>query len=141
MDEIRRNTYVACQELNFIWDLVDVIRFDQMWKDGLSIIEIAEKFDRDPDEIVILIIDRAQQFKIKSRENSVTQKKKKSENKRKMMVKKINVPKLRELYMKPELTIYDIADHFKAGISRCFQIIRRERIKNPDLWPQRRKVV
>jgi hypothetical protein len=52
-------TYVACEEVNMIWDEKDVLAFDSMWNQGINIFEIAESFDRDPDEVVLLVLDRA----------------------------------------------------------------------------------
>lgn len=60
--------YVACEDIDFEWDDKDVHAFDKAWNSGWSIEEIAHGFARDPDEIVILIIDRARQGKIHKRQ-------------------------------------------------------------------------
>ncbi|MFB9326975.1 helix-turn-helix domain containing protein [Paenibacillus aurantiacus] len=67
MRKKRINTYIACEDLNHVWDESEVIAFDQMWCEGLCIYEIAEAFQRDPDEVAILAIDRACKRMIKPR--------------------------------------------------------------------------
>ena len=42
-----------------------------MWSSGVSIYDMARSFNRDPDEVVVLIIDRARQGKIKPRKGGV----------------------------------------------------------------------
>jgi hypothetical protein len=50
--------YVAGETLNFLWSAQDVVDFDRMWRQGVSVAEISTVFNRDPDEVVILVIDR-----------------------------------------------------------------------------------
>ncbi|MCM3619193.1 hypothetical protein M3936_16510 [Sutcliffiella horikoshii] len=64
--------YIAAEELNFLWNLAEVREFDQFWQYGIKhgrspeqlIIEAAEYFDRDEDEIIILVICRKRKGKI-----------------------------------------------------------------------------
>lgn len=67
----RLNTYVACDDLNFIWDERDVLQFQNMWDEGVSIFEIAQTFQRDVDEIVLLAIDRGRKGYIQKRDGGV----------------------------------------------------------------------
>jgi hypothetical protein len=69
--EDRRNIYLACEELNFVWDLEEVIRFDERWKAGASLLDLAEEFGRKTEEVALLIIDRAKRGKIYPRANGV----------------------------------------------------------------------
>lgn len=59
--------YIACERLNFLWNPTDVVDFDHMWKEGLSISDIAAAFNRDCDEVTILAIDRAHSGHIRKR--------------------------------------------------------------------------
>jgi hypothetical protein len=56
----RRNIYTALEEADFIWDEREVLVFDELWKRGLSIEKLAAHFDRTTDDMMLLIMDRAQ---------------------------------------------------------------------------------
>lgn len=72
MTTSRNGVYVACEELDFVWDIQDVRKFDRLWKerkrDGKASFEIiqdlAEYFGRDPDEVAILAICRGRKGRI-----------------------------------------------------------------------------
>jgi hypothetical protein len=65
-------TYIALEEIDFIWSLEDVHEFDEMWKHGIKqgktaeelIPEIAEYFGRTHEEIAVLVMDRGMKGKI-----------------------------------------------------------------------------
>jgi len=63
----RQNIYVACEDMDFVWDERDVCEIDRMWNEGLCLWDIARSFDRDPDEVAILVIDRTKQGFMKAR--------------------------------------------------------------------------
>jgi hypothetical protein len=63
----RQNIYIACEDMNFTWDEVEVLEFEKLWNAGVGLFEIADKLQRDPDEVALLIIDRSQQRRIKPR--------------------------------------------------------------------------
>jgi hypothetical protein len=65
--------YMALDDdnLNFFWDEKEVLMFDELWKSDTNIIDIAEFFDRDPDEVVILAIDRARKGFIGKRKGGI----------------------------------------------------------------------
>jgi hypothetical protein len=63
----RQNIYLACEDMNFTWDEVEVLEFEKIWNAGMGLFEIAGKLQRDPDEVAILIIDRSRQRRIKPR--------------------------------------------------------------------------
>lgn len=71
MTEKRQKVYIACETLDFIWDEKDVKVIERMWSSGVSIYDISRSFNRDPDEVVILIIDRARRGSIKPRKGGV----------------------------------------------------------------------
>lgn len=65
------NIYIACEEINFIWQERDVIEFREMWRKGCSIHHIAEYFQRGTDEVMILAMDQSRQRNIKSRPGGI----------------------------------------------------------------------
>jgi len=67
----RQNIYVACEDLDFVWDEKDVKQFDRMWEEGLSLPDIARAFGRDENEVAILAIDRRMKGYIQAREGGV----------------------------------------------------------------------
>ncbi|PFD62294.1 helix-turn-helix domain containing protein [Bacillus thuringiensis] len=67
MKKSRRNLYIALEELDLVFDESEVIRLQQMWKEGKGILEIAKELGRHQLEIATLIMDQADKNKIKSR--------------------------------------------------------------------------
>lgn len=67
----RLSVYIACEDINMIWNERDVIAFDSMWREGLSIEDISRSFGRDTDEIALLVMDRARRGLISVRPNGV----------------------------------------------------------------------
>lgn len=67
MKKSRRNMYIALEELDLVFDESEVIRFQEMWEEDKSFIEIAVELRRHQLEIAALIMDQADKNKIKSR--------------------------------------------------------------------------
>ncbi|MBG0964124.1 helix-turn-helix domain containing protein [Bacillus sp. SRB1LM] len=67
MKKSRRNLYIALEELDLVFDESEVIRFQEMWKEGKGILEIAKELGRHQLEIAALIMDQADKNIIKSR--------------------------------------------------------------------------
>jgi len=67
----RRVTYIALENLNFLWDEDEIIKFREMWEEGLSLPDIAEAFKRPQKEIAIIIIDQAEEGKIQPRKGGL----------------------------------------------------------------------
>ncbi|WP_322925349.1 helix-turn-helix domain containing protein [Paenibacillus campi] len=67
----RRNIHIALEELNFVWDENELKRFRRMWTAGYTLPAIALAFDRDPDEVVLLVMDQARAGEIKRRPNGL----------------------------------------------------------------------
>lgn len=67
MKESRLKIYIAVEEANFIWDERDVIRFREMWNQGMSLPEMAEVLRRHQAEVALLVIDQADKYLIKNR--------------------------------------------------------------------------
>jgi uncharacterized protein YbgA (DUF1722 family) len=58
---------IACQDMNFIWRITHVYEFRSMWKEGCSITQMAEYFERPALEIILLAADQADKGKIGER--------------------------------------------------------------------------
>nr|WP_033681058.1 hypothetical protein [Bacillus cereus] len=67
MKKSRRNLYIALEELDLVFDESEVIRLQEMWKEGKGILEIAKELGRHQLEIAALIMDQADKNIIKSR--------------------------------------------------------------------------
>lgn len=68
LDVIHRNaSYIALNELRFDWLERDIEAFEHMWRSGYTVKFIAQKLQREPEEIVILAMDRARKGKIEPR--------------------------------------------------------------------------
>ncbi|WMY18249.1 helix-turn-helix domain-containing protein (plasmid) [Bacillus tropicus] len=67
MKKSRRNLYIALEELDLVFDASEVIRLQEMWKEGKGILEIAKELGRHQLEIAALIMDQADKNLIKSR--------------------------------------------------------------------------
>lgn len=67
MKKSRRNLNIALEELDLVFDESEVIRLQEMWKEGKGILEIAKELGRHQLEIAALIMDQADKNKIKSR--------------------------------------------------------------------------
>jgi len=63
----RQNLYLACEEMNFVWDEKEIEHFKTMWREGISVEKIAFVLNRDPDEVLILAIDQSRNRMIKRR--------------------------------------------------------------------------
>lgn len=66
-----RKVYLALEELDFTWDEREVVQFESLWREGISLWDIAESFGRDPDEVLILAIDRGRRGTIHKRAGGV----------------------------------------------------------------------
>lgn len=64
----RQNIYIACEDMDLIWDEKEVSQFVALWNCGKDILSIAEHFNRDPDEIGLLVIDQARKGFIEPRQ-------------------------------------------------------------------------
>ena len=57
----RTNTYIMLEnvEINWYWTSEEVNEFDKSMRAGMNVIDLAEKFGRTHEEIVLLAIDRS----------------------------------------------------------------------------------
>jgi len=51
--------YTVCEQMDFHWTQDSVAEFRRLWRTGLTLPQIAEHFNRDPDEVMLLVIDQA----------------------------------------------------------------------------------
>ncbi|ARF66696.1 hypothetical protein ABNC92_20805 [Paenibacillus larvae] len=61
------NNIIACEDMDFLWSISDLKQTKNMWKLGYSVEEMAQKLNRDPDEVAILIMDLFRHGEIKDR--------------------------------------------------------------------------
>lgn len=58
-------------EIDLAWDYPDYHKLINMWQLGANIKDIAKELDRDPDEVLVLLIDLGHKGKIEQRERGV----------------------------------------------------------------------
>lgn len=63
-----RSLHIALEEKDFIWSREDVNEFELMYRNGTSLNEIAEYFDKQPVEVLLLALDRIEAGTIQIRE-------------------------------------------------------------------------
>ncbi|USK72698.1 hypothetical protein [Peribacillus asahii] len=63
--------YTALEEIDFLWEPDEIKRFEQLWNDGVDIIELSIMLNRSEVEVAILIMDRHMQGGITEREFGV----------------------------------------------------------------------
>lgn len=71
MTEQRRNTYTACEDFNFHWEMAQVKEFRRLWREGYHIADIAVKLGRHQAEVLILAIDQAEKGLIGPRQGGI----------------------------------------------------------------------
>lgn len=65
------NLIIALEDLDFSWFPQEIALVQKMWNTGCHIADIAEKIERDQDEVALLIIHLARQGKIQLRKSGV----------------------------------------------------------------------
>jgi hypothetical protein len=63
--------YVMCEHLDFGWPVHMLPVFRQWWDDGMSINEMAQKFRRRAEEVLLLAIDQLEHGWIKPRPGGI----------------------------------------------------------------------
>lgn len=71
MTEQRNLIYIACEDLDFVWNEHDLIHFKNEWDDGASIFELCEKLNRPQNEVALLILDLSAKGFIQQRSGGV----------------------------------------------------------------------
>lgn len=62
-------TYIALEDLDFMWDHTDMETVKRLWNDGVSLDSIAETTKREHDEVALLIMDLARKEMVVLRES------------------------------------------------------------------------
>ncbi|MGM0437525.1 MAG: hypothetical protein ACQEQD_04570 [Bacillota bacterium] len=65
------NDYIALLELDFSWRKETVEEVKELWKEGYIISYIADKINREGDEVFLLLMDLARKGEIEKRENGI----------------------------------------------------------------------
>ncbi|MFE4203866.1 hypothetical protein [Aneurinibacillus aneurinilyticus] len=71
LTEQRNKVYIACEDLDFLWDEEQIPEVIAMWNMGIPIEYIANTFGCEVDEAALLIFDLCRQRKIDPRPNGV----------------------------------------------------------------------
>ena len=66
-----KELYIACEDMDFSWYTEEIKYVIGGWEEGLNIYEIAEELKRDPDEVLLLLIDLAKKEKILPRKDGI----------------------------------------------------------------------
>lgn len=69
--KVRRNTYIAGERWDFVWDLVEILEIEQLWRQGKSLEYIAEWIGRSQTDVFLLLLDRAEQGYVDARVGGV----------------------------------------------------------------------
>jgi hypothetical protein len=69
----RKKRVVVLEDLDFVWDEPELEKIVQMWNENVSIFEMGERLDRDPDEVLLAIIHLAREDVIKQKERKTCQ--------------------------------------------------------------------
>jgi hypothetical protein len=64
-------TYIALEDLEFRWTMEQVKKIEQMWEEGLSWDYMADYFDRDKDEVAVILMCRARKGFINPRKQGI----------------------------------------------------------------------
>ncbi|MGO4888018.1 helix-turn-helix domain-containing protein [Anaerobacillus sp. MEB173] len=75
MKKRRMKIYTALEELDFHWDEQEVSTFIELWNNGFSLNEIAQRFSRDIDEAAILLMDLGRKKRINPRHYGIERRK------------------------------------------------------------------
>lgn len=67
----RMNRVIVLEEMNFVWDRSELTQMARMWRQGTSVEDIADEFDRDPDEVVLALMHLARNGRINQRKGGL----------------------------------------------------------------------
>lgn len=62
-----KKDYIILEDMEFGWNSQKIKKFDQYWNDGVSLWDIARIFEKDPDEISLVAMDRLRNEAISER--------------------------------------------------------------------------
>lgn len=68
----RKKIYIALEDvrdIDFIWDITEVYRFDKMWRKKMPLTDIAIELKRPVESVLLLALDRIQRDQVKPRKD------------------------------------------------------------------------
>lgn len=65
------NRVCVLEDLDFFWDNPELKVMKKMWLKGFSVLDIANHFDRDPDEVILALMHLARKDKITARKTGL----------------------------------------------------------------------
>jgi hypothetical protein len=68
---INERLYIACVDYDFSWRQEQVKRAVAYWEQGMPLLEIAAKFKRRQEEVLLLLVDLATQGEITGRPGGI----------------------------------------------------------------------
>jgi hypothetical protein len=69
--ELVKESYVCCEDFNFLWCKTYIDRFKEMWSEGWSLLDIADYFKRKQQDVLFLIVDLDYKNEIKPRPTGI----------------------------------------------------------------------
>lgn len=67
----RSERVIILEQLNMIWDKKEIEGFRYLWKEGISIVDISNYFNRSQEECVALVLDQSMKGMIKQRKGGL----------------------------------------------------------------------
>lgn len=68
----RQNRIIVLEDLNFVWDELELEEVARQWEIGKDVRLIAESFNRDPDEVLLALIHLAKEEMVFRRKGGLT---------------------------------------------------------------------
>lgn len=68
----RQNRIIVLEDLNFVWDELELDEVARQWKVGKDVRLIASSFNRDPDEVLLALIHLAKEDMVFKRIGGLT---------------------------------------------------------------------
>lgn len=126
---------IAGSEWDFEWNDKQLEHFLQLWNENMPEYKIARELKRTTREIEVLKLDLSEKQQLPKRNAAI----KRTPVPRPLTLNPMNTEAIKILYRHSRMTTVDIG--IALGIDRPIvdRFIFRERKKNPELWPLRKK--
>lgn len=63
--------FIDSETVSFAWDESNVERFLDFWNEGISVKEIAKRFNRNPIDVVILLLEMGEEERLEQRPTGI----------------------------------------------------------------------
>ncbi|MBM4762735.1 hypothetical protein [Bacillus sp. B15-48] len=68
----RKNRVIVLEDMDFLWDEPELNELADLWERGISIKQMAYRFDReDPDEVILALLHLAREDRIRRRKGGL----------------------------------------------------------------------